>query len=86
MPNKHYESKNSFQFAFYNQLFGVFFQQKAINQKIEVLLKKITIEEKIGQINQYLLIVEELLSLLSKEVKKRQSKQEKFREKKLYIR
>ena len=30
-----------------------FSQQKSINQKVDALLKKMTIEEKIGQLNQY---------------------------------
>jgi len=35
------------------QSFVIFSQQKSINQKVEDLLKQMTLEEKIGQLNQY---------------------------------
>ena len=35
------------------QSFVAFSQQKSINQKVEDLLKQMTLEEKIGQLNQY---------------------------------
>lgn len=42
-----------FIFMFFFSISAVFSQQKTIDQKVEELLKQMTVEEKIGQMNQY---------------------------------